>query len=313
MRPARMKTPAAAPTAAPLASPVTFSVSSALASAISSRTSSEAFSVTSVIALPSSDVCVVRHSSVDQPLEDAGEQERAAKATRRATSGRSSGLGSAAASAGGPRMRPPPRRPPPGRCPIPGPGTSRSRPRGSRSALADLRVSRRQPLGVGGLLARPARPRPRRARRASLALRSLRESFSSCFSAASASSCALAVSSSARRASVSRSCWRSSAPRASASARSAWACGLAGRGGRLGLLRGRARGGLSLLVRACRGSDRLVFEAAGSTPAVRWGSSSLTRADLPQRCGGIPRPRCGWSRSRPGPRCRRAGRTRPGA
>ena len=62
MSPARMKMPAAAPTAAPLASPVTFSVSSALASAISSRTSSEAFSVTSWIALPSSDVCVVRHA-----------------------------------------------------------------------------------------------------------------------------------------------------------------------------------------------------------------------------------------------------------
>ena len=61
-----------------------------------------------------------------------------------------------------------------------------------------------------------ARPRPRPARRVLVALRSLRESFSSCLSASSTSSWAFAVSSSARRASVSRSSWRSSAPRASA-------------------------------------------------------------------------------------------------
>src|SRR4051794_38288385 len=72
-----MKTPAAAPTAAPLTSPVIFSVSSALASAISSRTSSDAFSLTSWTALPSSDVELSVMPLVDQPLEDAGEQERA--------------------------------------------------------------------------------------------------------------------------------------------------------------------------------------------------------------------------------------------
>src|SRR4029079_6523509 len=77
MSPARMKMPAAAPTAAPLARPVTFSVISALASAISSRTSSEALSETSWIALPKSDVSWSVMRLVDQPLEDAGDQERA--------------------------------------------------------------------------------------------------------------------------------------------------------------------------------------------------------------------------------------------
>src|SRR6266536_6643498 len=75
-----MKTPAAAPIAAPRASPIAFWVSSAFASAISSRTSSVAFSLTSWIALPRSDVC---WSSViplvHEPLEDAGDDERAAE------------------------------------------------------------------------------------------------------------------------------------------------------------------------------------------------------------------------------------------
>ena len=77
MRPARMKTPAAAPTAAPLTSPETFSVISALASAISSRTSSDAFSVTSLIACAELRCLMIRHGLVDRPLEDAGDQERA--------------------------------------------------------------------------------------------------------------------------------------------------------------------------------------------------------------------------------------------
>src|ERR1700746_3017600 len=78
MRPASTNTPAAAPTAAPLARPVSFCVTSALASAISSRTSSDAFSLTTWMAWPSSDVSwSVMGLSVEDALQDAGGQERA--------------------------------------------------------------------------------------------------------------------------------------------------------------------------------------------------------------------------------------------
>src|SRR5436305_255648 len=79
MSPARMNTPAAAPMAAARARLLTFCIISALASAISSRTSSDAFSETSWIALPSSDVCWSVIASIHQPLEDAGDDEGAAE------------------------------------------------------------------------------------------------------------------------------------------------------------------------------------------------------------------------------------------
>src|ERR1700754_4308391 len=70
MRPASTNTP--------LARPVSFCVTSALASAISSRTSSDAFSLTSWMAWPSSDVSwSVMGLSVEDALQDAGDHERA--------------------------------------------------------------------------------------------------------------------------------------------------------------------------------------------------------------------------------------------
>ena len=312
MRPKRTKMPAAAPTAAPLASPVTFSVISALASAISSRTSSEAFSVTSWIALRELGCLVVRHASVDQPLEDAGDQEGAREgdpgdAPRAARAG--------SARAGARRRRRVrrtrrPRRPrrvgvrsQPGRHHV-------ARRRGSRSAAAarsrapgarPRRRARRASLGLGlgllGALAGPCAPCARASPR--------------CSSAASTASCALPVSSSARRASVSRElCAQLGAARLGARA--------------LGLrLRLAAAAAASASPRSRPRRPRLGRLPGGATARprgrrashswVRWGSSSLTPADLPQRCGGKPRPRRAWSRSRPGRRCRRAGRTRPAA
>src|SRR5918997_5294529 len=69
--------PATIPTTAPLISLVTFSITSVLASSISSRMSSDALSVTSWIACPRSDVSVSLAMSVEDALEDAGDEERA--------------------------------------------------------------------------------------------------------------------------------------------------------------------------------------------------------------------------------------------
>src|SRR5918997_2494143 len=77
MSPNTAKMPAATPTPAPLPSLLAFSVISVLASSISSRISSEAFSVTSWIAWPSSEVSVLFAMSVEDALEDLGDDERA--------------------------------------------------------------------------------------------------------------------------------------------------------------------------------------------------------------------------------------------
>src|SRR5215218_9096349 len=101
--------PATIPTTAPLTSLVTFSVISALASSISSRTSSEARSETSWTARPSSDVEWSSATSVHQPLEDPGEQERAGEggphedlgAFRRDVAGAAAAAGAACREGGG--------------------------------------------------------------------------------------------------------------------------------------------------------------------------------------------------------------------
>src|SRR5918998_2068207 len=77
MSPNTAKMPAATPTPAPLPSLLAFSVISVLASSISSRIRSEAFSVTSWIAWPRSEVSVLLAMSVEDALEDLGDDERA--------------------------------------------------------------------------------------------------------------------------------------------------------------------------------------------------------------------------------------------
>ena len=282
MRPARMKTPAAAPTAAPLARPVTFSVSSALASAISSRTSSEAFSETSWIALPSSDVCWSVMGQSTSLLRMRAIRNAPAKAMPAATSGRSSGLGSRRLAGAGARYD----------AAADGGGGGvgvRSQPGRHHVRAGEVRGGASPALPSRGPASR--RWRPARARACasacacsarSLALRSLRESFSSAFSAASVSSWAFAVSSSARRASVSRS----SCAQLGAARLGGRALGLGlrlARGGGLGrLLGGRARGGLGLLagvpgerlllvggVPLLRALGVVVFHSGGSSPKMR--------------------------------------------
>ena len=269
--------------------------------------------MTSWIALRELGCLMVRHGLVDQPLEDAGDHERAREGDPRQDLGALERARlRAAAPAGGVYAPTPAAAAAAGSVSEPRPGDITFAPERSRRAGCGGGGLAAQALGGGGLLARPRGLGLGLLGALSRALRSLRESFSSCFSASSTSSWAFAVSSSARRASVSRSSARSSAPRASAVRALGLRVRLARRGG---LARPRRRSSRRRPRRSARARRvrRGSSSAARPTPAVRWGSSSLTRADLPQRCGGKPRRQCGWSRSRPGHRCRPAGRTRPGA
>ena len=180
MSPATMKMPAAAPTAAPLTSPETFSLSSALASAISSRTSSDAFSRDLLDRLAQLGCLMVRHGLVEDPLEHAREHERAGERDPRddLRTVQRAGLG-------GRGLRRTVRRGGRGDCRI---GLRAEPGRGHVGAGQLGRLAARAALSCSSLAAAAACSRARVASASacsarSLALRSLRESFSSCFSA----------------------------------------------------------------------------------------------------------------------------------
>ena len=137
--------------------------------------------------------------------------------------------------------------------------------------------------------------RPPRAR--SSASRSLARELRLSFSAASSASCGLRQLLLGAALVGLRDLLAHSAARASASVRSAWASP--------------RRSPRS--AAACRGGlDTRLSSPAATAPGFC--GSSLTRADLPRRRGRQISVRdAAWSRSRPARRCRRAGRTRPGA
>ena len=310
MSPASTKTPAAAPIAAPLARPVTFSVTSALASAISSRTSSEAFSVTSWIAFASSDV-VWSGILVDQPLEDAGDQERAGEGDPRERP-RAARAGSLAPRRQCRRLgrRPPPRAAAAGSVSEPRPGAITFAPEtvagacrpgvalstASRSASpACSRRLARLGLGALGLLV-------------GLALLARELLF-------------LLLGGLDGVVRLGRLLLGAACVGLAQLCTQLGAAGLGPRRARPGPApRGRPRPARPLWPwsprqrsPACAGTPGCSRSGGASHSWVRSGSSRLTPADLPQRCGGIPPRRRASSRSRPGPRCRRAGQTRPGA
>ena len=303
MSPARMKMPAAAPTAAPLASPVMFSVTSALASAISSRTSSEAVSETSLTRLGQIRCLMVRHASVDQPLEDAGEQERAGeddpgrdlRAVERARLGRLRPRAARSAGGGGRGGR---------RIGVRTHARRHHVRAGEiRAAASDARGLRRRRSASAACL-RPARPRPRPARHAPCALRSLRESFSSSLLGGLDVLVGLRRSPPRRAARRSRELGAQLGAACLGSARSA--CASASRAAaepRLGGRRGRharapsskrSSAGVPLL----RALGVVFSHSGGSSPKMRRNTTAATRV--------------GHDRGQ-GARCRPAGRTRPGA
>ena len=228
-------------------------------------------------------MCWVVGHLVDQPLEDAGEQEGAGEGgadQHLGALGAGAGAAGGRARRGGAGARRRPRRAGRCRCRRRARSTrapdARRRRRGARSrGLAALA------LGLVGLRARPLGLGAAACLGRSRALRSLRESFSSRSAASSTASCALAVSSSARRASVSAS-------------------SLA----QLGARGPRRRVALGGLPRPARLRPR---ESPRRRACAARGRRSLGRI-FPEGAARKSRARAGWSRSRP---ARRAPASRP--
>ena len=205
-----------------------------------------------------------------------------AKAIPATTSGRSSGPGAAAAAARGARYGRGRRGRPPGRSPSRGPGEVTFAPDSSRRAAARgasvLELGRSASAACS---ARLRRPRPRPARRAPWPC----------------APCARASPPPSRRPRRPRgpspspprragrrsraSSARSSAPRASASVRSAWACGLARRGRRPRASAAAVGAGRSVLVRRrvplLGALGVVVSHSGGSSPKMRRKTTAATR------------------------------------